>query len=173
MILIALGANLDHPRFGSPQATCEAALETLSARGITVLKKSRWFRTEPVPVSDQPWFVNGVASVSTSLDPSALMELLHAIEADFGRTRRIRNEARLLDLDLLAYDMRVSKAQETPVLPHPRMAERTFVLYPLDDLAPGWLHPVTGRTAREMIAALPAPDGSGGRIEPVDAAGSA
>ena len=171
MILIALGANLDHPRFGPPQATCEAALAALSARGISVLACSAWFRTEPVPVSDQPWFVNGVASVATSLDPAGLLSVLHEIEAEFGRVRQVRNEARLLDLDLLAYDERVSKPREAPDLPHPRMAERAFVLYPLEDLAPDWLHPVLGKTARALKAALPPQDGAIERIDPADVGG--
>ena len=166
MILIALGANLYHPRFGPPQATCEAALAALSAHGITVLARSAWFRTAPVPVSDQPWFVNGVASVATSLDPSALLSILHEVEAEFGRVRQVRNEARVLDLDLLAYDERVSKSLEAPILPHPRMAERAFVLFPLEDLAPDWVHPVLGQSARALKAALPPQAGAIERVDP-------
>ena len=168
MILVALGANLNHPHFGPPQATCEAALAALSARDITVLARSAWFRTAPVPVSDQPWYVNGVASVATSLDPSSLLSVLHEIEDEFGRVRYVRNEARVLDLDLLAYDERVSKPQEAPVLPHPRMAERAFVLFPLEDLAPDWLHPVLGETARALKAALPPQAGAIERVDSSD-----
>ena len=163
MILIAIGANLDHPRFGPPLATCEAALAALEEGGVTVLQCSRWYRSAPVPASDQPWFINGVAKVATDLEPLGLLAVLHHIEADFGRERRERNEARLLDLDLLAYDDYVSKWGEALELPHPRLAERAFVLLPLAELAPDWRHPVSGRTVAELIRDLP----PGQAIEPL------
>jgi 2-amino-4-hydroxy-6-hydroxymethyldihydropteridine diphosphokinase len=85
-----------------------------------------------------------VAAVSTGLDAAALLALLHRVETRFGRTRRARNEPRTLDLDLLDYDGLVRS--EAPILPHPRLAERAFVLLPLRDVAPAWRHPVSGRT---------------------------
>lgn len=154
MILVALGANLDHPRFGPPRQTLEAALAALQHGGVTALARSRWYRSAPVPRSEQPWFVNGVASVETRLSPARLMTLLHEIEADFGRARRRRNEARVLDLDLIAYHDRVSGPGESPVLPHPRLAERAFVVLPLADVAPDWRHPVSGLSAAELADAL-------------------
>jgi 2-amino-4-hydroxy-6-hydroxymethyldihydropteridine diphosphokinase len=164
VILIGLGANLPSPRYGDPLDTCEAALEALSRAGIRVRARSRWYRSAPVPPSDQPWFVNGVAEVETELDPVGLLALLHRIEEDFGRARRTRNEPRILDLDLLAYGDRVSAPGEEPALPHPRMAERAFVVLPLADLAPGWRHPVSGLTAAELAARLP----SGQTAEPLE-----
>lgn len=164
MILIAIGANLPNPRFGTPRETCEAALAALTDSGVKVRRRSRWYRSAPVPPSDQPWFVNGVAVLETTLDPAGLLALLHRIEADFGRVRRVRNEARVIDLDLLAYDDRVSGPGETPVLPHPRLAERPFVVQPLAEIAPDWRHPRDGRTAKEMLAALP-PEGLAEPIE--------
>jgi 2-amino-4-hydroxy-6-hydroxymethyldihydropteridine diphosphokinase len=164
VIVIGIGANLPSPRFDTPRETCEAALAALTEAGVEVLRRSRWYRSAPVPPSDQPWFVNGVAIVETSLDPSALLTLLHRIEAAFGRTRRVRDEARVIDLDLLAYHDRVSEAGETPVLPHPRLAERPFVVQPLAEIAPDWRHPGDGRTARELLAALP----KDGRAEPME-----
>ncbi len=155
MILIGLGANLPSPRHGEPRATCEAALTALEAAGVKVLRRSRWYRSAPVPASDQPWFVNGVAAVETGLAPAELLALLHRIEADFGRARRRRNEARILDLDLLAYGERRSAPGEAPVLPHPRLAGRAFVVLPLAEIAPGWRHPVSGLTAAEMAGLLP------------------
>ena len=155
MILIALGANLPSPSHGAPRAACEAALEALSAAGVRVMRRSRWYESAPVPASDQPWFINGVAAVETELSAADLLALLHRIEADFGRARRVRDEARVLDLDLLAYGDRVSAPGETPVLPHPRMAERAFVLLPLAEMAPGWRHPVSGLSPAEMAEQLP------------------
>lgn len=154
-ILIGLGANLPSARFGPPRATLEAALEALEERGARIRRRSRWYESVPVPVSDQPWFVNGVALVETAADPAELLAILHAVEHDFGRERRQRNEARVVDLDLLAYGARVDPGP-TPVLPHPRLGERAFVLRPLAELLPDWRHPVTGRSVAELIAALPA-----------------
>jgi 2-amino-4-hydroxy-6-hydroxymethyldihydropteridine diphosphokinase len=151
VILLGLGANLDHPRYGPPRKTLEAALEALQQSGVTVLARSRWYRSQPVPPSDQPWFVNAVASVATGLSPAALLAGLHEIEARFGRQRRERNEARVLDLDLLAYHDRVSAPGEIPVLPHPRLAERAFVLEPLLELDPGLRLP-DGRPLRTLLA---------------------
>jgi 2-amino-4-hydroxy-6-hydroxymethyldihydropteridine diphosphokinase len=155
MILIALGANLPSPCHGAPRETLEAALAALQANGVRVLRRSRWFRSAPVPPSGQPSFINGVVEVATGLAPADLLSLLHRIEADFGRMRRQRNEARVLDLDLLAYGDRISAPGEVPELPHPRLAERAFVVLPLAEVAPDWRHPVSGLSPAEMAARLP------------------
>ncbi len=122
MILIALGSNLFSDAYGSPQDICVAAIKALEKRGVSITARSRWFRTAPVPVSDQPWFVNGVIAVETLLPPAELLGLLHEVEAEFGRTRKIRNEARILDLDLIAYDDRIMNGPDGPILPHPPAA---------------------------------------------------
>jgi len=155
MILIALGANLSSPRHGTPRETCEAALATLQANGVRIVRRSRWYRSAPVPPSGQPPFVNGVVEVATDLPPADLLSLLHRIEAEFGRVRRQRNEARVLDLDLLAHGDRVSTPGEVPELPHPRLADRAFVVLPLADVAPDWRHPVTGLSPADMATRLP------------------
>ena len=110
-----------------------------------------------MPPSDQPWFVNGVAAVATALAPAPLLALLHRIEAAFGRVRGAPNAARALDLDLLAYGARVQTPPPgslEPTLPHPRLADRAFVLLPLAEVAPAWYHPATGRPLTELIGAL-------------------
>jgi 2-amino-4-hydroxy-6-hydroxymethyldihydropteridine diphosphokinase len=152
-ILVGLGANLPS-RFGSPRATCEAALAALEAEGLVVVRRSRWFESAPVPISDQPWYVNGVVEVETDLSPEALLALLHRTETRFGRERRERNEARVIDLDLLAYGTRVNDGPTPPLLPHPRATDRSFVLLPLKDVAPDWIDPRTSRTVDDLIAAL-------------------
>jgi 2-amino-4-hydroxy-6-hydroxymethyldihydropteridine diphosphokinase len=154
MILIALGANLPSA-VGAPQATLEAALRALEEEGVRIAQRSRWYRSAAVPASDQPDFVNGVAIVETALDPGALLALLHRVEARFGRVRGEPNAARTLDLDLLAYDDRVSDGPAGPILPHPRLHERAFVLYPLADVAPQWRHPRLGKTAASLKQLLP------------------
>lgn len=156
MKLIGIGSNLTNERYASPKDVCNAALAELERLGCSVLRRSRWYESAPVPPSDQPWFVNGVAQVESDLQPGELLALLHRVESDFGRIRRERNEARVLDLDLLDYDGRVSQSGTGPELPHPRLQERAFVLRPLAEIAPQWRHPVTGKTVSELIAALPA-----------------
>ena len=151
MILIGLGANLPSVA-GPPAATLAAALAALEAAGVRVERRSAWYRSAPVPAAGQPWYVNGVVAVATSLGPAELLALLHRIEARFGRVRRRQNEPRVLDLDLLDFDGLVR--QEPPVLPHPRLQERRFVLLPLADIAPAWRHPVSGAALAELIAGL-------------------
>lgn len=153
MILIGLGANLPSAA-GGPRETLEAALRRLEQSGVRVVARSRWYRTAPVPVSDQPWFVNGVARVETCLDPPALLGLLRRIEREFGRERTVRNAARTLDLDIIDYDGKSENAPDL-VLPHPRMQERGFVLLPLAEIAPGWRHPTLDKTVENLISDLP------------------
>ncbi|HIJ64005.1 MAG TPA: 2-amino-4-hydroxy-6-hydroxymethyldihydropteridine diphosphokinase [Rhodospirillaceae bacterium] len=155
MIIIGLGANLPS-RYGTPHQTLDAAIAELQAAGVGVGRRSSDWRTRPVPVSDQPWFVNAVAAVDTELPPAALLALLQRIEDGAGRQRREVNEARPLDLDLLAYGRLVRDGPEPPLLPHPRLAGRAFVLLPMAEIAAGWLHPVTGEGLAAMIGRLPA-----------------
>ena len=156
MILIGLGANLPHPKYGWPLSVCEAAISTLNCIEIRVVRRSRWYESEPVPPSEQPWFVNGVAEVATALEPVELLERLHGVEAAFGRVRRQANEARVLDLDVLAYGRRITAPGESPILPHPRLADRAFVVLPLAELVPDWRHPVSGLSASDLAARLSA-----------------
>lgn len=153
---IALGANLPHPQFGSPQATLSAAIEAIADAKLTVVARSSWYETAPVPLADQPWYVNGVIAVRSDLGATELLGRLHEIEARFGRVRTERNAPRVVDLDLLDHHGEIRSEVAPPILPHPRMAVRGFVLLPLRDVAPDWRHPVTGQGLAALIAALPA-----------------
>lgn len=154
MILIAVGANLPGANGASAIETCQWAVGQLSlVPGWRVRGLSRWYRTAPVPASDQPDYINGVAHVEGNTSPEHALAHLHRIEAEAGRVRGAANAARTLDLDLLAVDMEI---RDTPTLtlPHPRMQDRGFVLYPLRDVAPAWRHPVLRATAAELLARL-------------------
>jgi len=155
VIIVALGSNLPSLHHGAPQAVLEAALEAISAEGLRVVKRSRWYRSAPQPPSGQPWFVNGAAQIETDLPPEALLVRLHEVEGHFGRCRGEPNSARILDLDLLAYRGLVTAEEDPLRLPHPRLHERAFVVLPIVDLNPEWCHPILGLTANELMARLP------------------
>ena len=159
MILVAIGANLPGPDGASPLETCRRAAAALDRLpGLTLKGLSRWYETAPIPVSDQPPYVNGVALLvanpGITADPAALLAALQAIEAAGGRVRGVPNAARALDLDLIAMGDLVRTAPD-PILPHPRAHERAFVLAPVADVAPGWVHPVLGVPVEALLAALP------------------
>ncbi len=153
MILIALGANLESPA-GPPRVTLAGARGSRAAKRIRVLKVSPFYETPAWPDPSDPPFVNAVALVQTPLGPASLMEALHRIEAEFGRIRDTRNAPRTLDLDLLDYDGHVEDGP--PLLPHPRIAERAFVLVPLADIAPSWRHPKSGLGITQILESIPA-----------------
>ncbi len=155
MILVALGANLPTADGGSAEDTCRRAAGALDGiAGLRLRALSRLYESEPIPPSGQPSFINAVARLSGNVSPASLLEALHRIEAAFGRSRTVINAARTLDLDIVAMGDLVRSAPD-PVLPHPRMQERAFVLAPLLDVAPDWRHPISGRSARDLLAALP------------------
>lgn len=156
-VFVALGANLDHPTYGPPRQSLEAALKDLGRRRVIIRRVSPWYRTAPVPASDQPWYVNAVAEVETELGADALLAQLHEVEDAFGRVRTVPNAARLIDLDLLDFNGEIATGGPgRAILPHPRMEGRAFVLRPLADLAPQWRHPRTGVSIQALLASLPA-----------------
>ena len=156
-VFVGAGANLPHPSYASPRETLQAALLELDRQGARVLRYSRWYRTAPMPVSDQPWYVNVVAEIATSLSADDLLITLHEIEELFGRVRSVPNAPRLIDLDLLDYRGKIAApGAGRAILPHPRMAGRAFVLRPLADLAPTWRHPLSGTSIHDLLKALPA-----------------
>jgi len=162
-IYVGLGANLPSPEHGAPRDTIRAAIDALAARGLEIRARSPLYETEPIPVSDQPWYVNGVVEVASDLTATAVLALLATVENAFGRVRGERNAPRVIDLDLLDCRGEVRQGPEPPILPHPRLADRAFVLRPLADIAPAWRHPVTGQGMAALLAALP----PGQRIRPL------
>ena len=156
-IYIGLGANLPHPQYGPPRRTLRRALAALSDRGVRLIRLSPWYRTAPVPVSDQPWYINAVAEVATGLGPDALLATLHGIEDEFGRVRSVANAPRLIDLDLIDYRSIHKPLNRIglSIIPHVRLEGRAFVLLPLRDVAPNWHHPVSGKSVDQLIDSLP------------------
>lgn len=170
---IALGANLPSPA-GAPARTLVAALRALVQAGAELRAVSRFYHAPAFPAGAGPDYVNAAAAVSSGLDPAQFLALLHRIEADLGRQRAARWESRGVDLDLLAAgdtilpDARTQahwrglaladQMRDWPeglILPHPRLADRAFVLIPLAEIAPLWRHPATGDSVMQMLAALP------------------
>jgi 2-amino-4-hydroxy-6-hydroxymethyldihydropteridine diphosphokinase len=157
--LIGVGANLPGPDGRSALATCRQAVAMLDLLpGMRLVGLSRWFQSAPVPPSDQPFYVNAIASCRVDsrigFDPPVLLTRLMEIEAACGRQRGAPNAARTLDLDIIAIGDLVRTAPD-PILPHPRAHLRAFVLAPLVDVAPDWVHPVLAQPAAALLAALP------------------
>jgi 2-amino-4-hydroxy-6-hydroxymethyldihydropteridine diphosphokinase len=152
MIIIALGSNIDSP-WGSPAATVRRALDFLGREGCRLVNSSSLVETLPLGRTDQPNFVNAVAQVETLMGPEALLDRLHAIEVLAGRRRGEKWGPRVLDLDLIDYDGLI-RDQPPPVLPHPEVAERAFVLAPIAEIAPDWRHPILKKSAAELLQRL-------------------
>jgi 2-amino-4-hydroxy-6-hydroxymethyldihydropteridine diphosphokinase len=153
VILIGIGSNLAAAPAETPLQTATAALAALPAAGVDIVRCSGWYLSEPIPTSDQPWFVNAVAVVASALPPLALLDRLLSVEVDFGRRRAVPNAERTLDLDLLDYESRLYD-NATLILPHPRLHQRRFVLEPLSEIAPYWRHPRLGLSGVQLLVRL-------------------
>ncbi len=148
-ILIGLGSNL-----GDSISVCKHAIKTLSMHPqIRILRISSLYRTEPVGMVDQSWFVNGVVQGETSLSPTELLDYLLQVEKDFGRVREIKWGPRTLDLDILSFGNR-QIALPRLTIPHPRVHERLFVLIPMVEIVPNWVHPGIDLPAQEILDRL-------------------
>ena len=147
LIYLSLGSNL-----GDRAANLERAIEALSEIGVRVLRRSSIHETEPVDFFAQPWFLNCVVEAETSLGPRPLLEGLQSIERKFGSRKLVPRGPRIIDLDILFYETQVIHEAGLEI-PHPRLAERRFVLVPLAELVPELRHPVLRKTASELLAA--------------------
>ena len=153
MIIIGIGSNLISNIGNNPQKNCQLALEKMREFNIFPIKVSSFFESAPLPVSTQPWFVNLAVSVKTELDPHKLLNVLLSIESEMGRKRGVKNAPRVIDLDILVFNNLIIKT-ESLVLPHPRIVDRAFVLYPIQELNSSWEHPVSGKNIANLIGNL-------------------
>lgn len=172
-VLVALGGNVPSA-IGSPEETLRHAIVRLGDSRLSVLAVSRFFATPCFPAGAGPDYVNAAAVLTGSLSPDEILQDLHRIEAEFGRVRDRRWGQRTLDIDLVAIgdticpdratwqacrdlpmDRQIAVGPDRPILPHPRLQDRAFVLIPLNDVAPDWVHPVGGLTMARMLDALP------------------
>lgn len=188
-ILLAFGANLPSPE-GAPSATIAAAIERLASRGFDVVAVSSFYRTPAVVLDGgavSPPYINACAKLRWYADAEAILAVAQQLERDFGRIPSARWTARPLDIDLLACGDAVlpdgvawravaesadpAAILPEPVVPHPRLHIRGFVLAPLLDVAPEWRHPVLGRTVQQLAEAVRAEGGFEG-IEKLAAAGA-
>ena len=147
-VIVALGCN-DKGAWRDCREALEAALCRFRPEGVDVVARSSWWRSDAWPDPTDPPFLNGVVMVRTAHDPHALMAALGRIEEAFGRRRGAANAPRTLDLDLIAYG-RLAGDLDGLILPHPRAADRRFVMGPLAEIAPGWRHPTNGAFAEAL-----------------------
>ncbi len=179
--LVALGSNANRD-LGHSLELVKAAILQLEGEELRITATSQFYQTPCFPAGAGPDFVNAAILVETAMPAKALLALFHEVEAQFGRERPSRWAPRTLDIDLISYGQEVipdrhevqrwmdlplevqkTVAPDELLLPHPRLQDRAFVLIPLIDIAPGWTHPLTGQTVKEMLDALPDSEKTGVR----------
>lgn len=148
-VYLSLGSNIGDRAQNIARATAE-----LPARGVRVTRESSLYETEPVEFGQQDWFLNAVVEAETNVDPSELLHTLLAIERSLGRERRVPKGPRIIDIDILLYG---DKQVHTPEIdiPHPRMADRRFVLVPFAEMTPDAVHPALHKTVTQLLAETP------------------
>ena len=173
ILLIALGGNLTSAK-GPPQETLREAVAALKKNGAVIRALSPFYHTPAFPAGNGPDYVNAAAKISVPWSPTQALEILHAIEAEMGRERVQRWGQRTLDLDMISYDdfvlpdlkthqtwrelpveAQINRTPDELILPHPRLQDRAFVLVPLADVAPDWVHPILGESIRSLLEAVP------------------
>ena len=158
---LSLGANL-----GDRAGQIAQALTLLEQAGVHITRRSALYETQPVDVTPQPWFLNCLVEVETELLPLGLLRVVQRIERQLGRQRHPEAATpgpRTIDIDIIFFGDHVVRLPELTI-PHPRLAERRFVLEPLRELAPDFRHPITRKTAAEMLAELTSPAQTGGGL---------
>ena len=152
-IIVGIGGNLFSKEGLHPVQICQEAIKLLKPMSIIVEKQSSWYRSDPIPKSDQPKFFNSVLVASTTLNELDVLNSLHVIEKKFGRIRKNINEARIIDLDLIDYSSKIYDSKDI-ILPHPRAHLRRFVMQPLYEIEKYWIHPILKTSVAEILNQL-------------------
>lgn len=147
-IYLGLGSNL-----GDRKVNLRRALKMLPPR-VQVAERSPVYETEPMYLSDQPLFYNMVVRARTELSPVELLQHVKKVEKSMGRARESHNQPRVIDIDILFYNDKIIETEELEV-PHPKISERAFVLAPMSDIAPKFIHPVLNISVEKMLSRLP------------------
>jgi 2-amino-4-hydroxy-6-hydroxymethyldihydropteridine diphosphokinase len=145
IVYLALGSNI-----GDRESHLKGAIRGLSNRGIEIMQSASIYSTEPKDVEDQPWFLNTIIKINTSLQPGELLETCLAVEKENARVRDGIKGPRTLDIDIIFYGMQVIRGPDL-VVPHPRFRERRFVLEPLAEIAPDFVDPSSGKAVRQLL----------------------
>lgn len=145
---IAIGSNI-----GDRQKALEDALNQIEKEGIKVTRVSSFYETPPYGYTDQPPFLNGAIEVQTTLSARELLKTLLSIEKDLGRVRQFKWGPRTIDLDIIFFNNEVYNEPDL-IIPHPDMQNRSFVLTPLNDICPTYLHPQLNKTTHDLLTEL-------------------
>jgi 2-amino-4-hydroxy-6-hydroxymethyldihydropteridine diphosphokinase len=145
IVYLALGSNI-----GDRESHLKGAIRGLSNRGIEIMQSASIYSTEPKDVEDQPWFLNTIIKINTSLQPGELLETCLAVEKENARVRDGIKGPRTLDIDIIFYGVQVIRGPDL-VVPHPRFRERRFVLEPLAEIAPDFIDPSSGKAVRQLL----------------------
>tara|TARA_Y100000768_G_C23728432_1_gene563652 strand:- start:36 stop:545 length:510 start_codon:yes stop_codon:yes gene_type:complete len=160
MIFIGIGSNLNSS-FGDRFKNINSAIYYLQEKQVKLIKKSSFYESYSQPNKNDPKFLNVVISINTQLSPIELMTFLISVEEKLGRKRQKKNDPRICDLDIIDYDGIVKSFNNNNfelILPHKRLVDRNFVLYPLREIAPNWIHPETKKNINDLINNLVAPN---------------
>ena len=152
-IIIAIGGNLHSSNGLHPVEIGKKAIKSMKSMSINITKQSSWYRSDPIPKSNQPKFFNSVIVATTTLNEFDILETLHKIEDSLGRLRKDINEARVIDLDLIDYSSKIFKDKNI-IIPHPRAHLRRFVMEPLFEIEKNWVHPILKLSVLEILNQL-------------------
>ena len=152
-IIIGIGGNIKSDDGSHPIHVAMNAINCLQNYSIQVTKQSSWYESQPIPKSDQPNFFNCIVFAKTTLNELDVLKSLHKIEHKLGRQRKFLNEPRVIDLDLIDYSDKILKNNEI-IIPHPRAHIRRFVMEPLAELDPNWVHPILKIEVSEILKKL-------------------
>ena len=152
-IIIGIGGNLHSSKGLHPIEIGQKAIKILQTMSINVEKQSNWYRSDPIPKSDQPKFFNSIIVAKTNLNELDVLISLHKIEDNLGRLRKNTNEARVIDLDLIDYSSKILESENIKI-PHPRAHLRRFVMEPLFEIEKDWIHPIFKLSVTEILNKL-------------------